>query len=129
MAHIMIVDDERDVVTLVKFLLERDGHTVTAAYDGAEALAKLGVEPANPAAPVPDLIVLDVMMPIIDGFTVSARLAGQERTQAIPLIILTAKGEMRELFQAAANVACYLEKPFDPKALRERITEILTRKK
>ena len=124
----MIVDDERDVVTLVKFLLERDGHLITPAYDGAEALAKLGVEPANSAAPVPDLIVLDVMMPIIDGFTVSARLAGQERTQAIPLIILTAKGEMRDLF-VAPNVAGYLEKPFDPKNLRERITAVLAQKK
>ena len=125
----MVVDDERDVVTLVRFLLERDGHLVTTAYDGGEALAKLGVEPADPAASLPDLIVLDVMMPIFDGFTVSARLADNERTKAIPLIILTAKGEMRDLFQAAANVACYLAKPFDPKNLRARITEILARQK
>ena len=125
----MIVDDERDVVTLVKFLLEHDGHLVTTACDGADALAKLGIEPANPASPVPDLIVLDVMMPILDGFTVSARLAADARTQAVPLIILTAKGEMRDLFQATANVACYLEKPFDPKNLRERIMATLAKKK
>jgi two-component system phosphate regulon response regulator PhoB len=124
----MIVDDERDVVTLVKFLLERDGHLVTAAFDGAEALAKLGVEPANPAAPVPDLIVLDVMMPIMDGFTVSARLGGNERTKNVPLVILTAKGEMRDLF-VAPNVAGYLEKPFDPKNLRERVAAVLAQKK
>jgi DNA-binding response OmpR family regulator len=124
----MIVDDERDVVTLVKFLLERDGHLITPAFDGAEALAKLGVEPANPAAPMPDLIVLDVMMPIMDGFTLSARLAGDARTKGIPLIILTAKGEMRDLF-VAPNVAGYLEKPFDPKNLRERITAVLAQKK
>jgi two-component system phosphate regulon response regulator PhoB len=125
----MIVDDERDVVTLVKFLLERDGHLVSSAFDGAEALAKLGVEPANPAAPVPDLIVLDVMMPILDGFTVSGRLAGNERTKNIPLIILTAKGEMRDLFQGNASVARYLEKPFDPKNLRESIIATLAKKK
>jgi two-component system phosphate regulon response regulator PhoB len=124
----MIVDDERDVVTLVKFLLERDGHLVTAACDGADALAKLGVEPANTASPVPDLIVLDVMMPILDGFTVSVRLAGNERTKAVPLIILTAKGEMRDLLQANANVACCVEKPFDPQKLRERITATLADK-
>jgi len=129
MAHIMIVDDEHDVVTLVKFLLERDGHLVTAAYDGAEALAKLGVEPANPAAPVPDLVVLDVMMPVMDGFTVSSRLGSDERTKNIPLIILTAKGEMRDLFQVAPNVTGYLEKPFDPKSLRERIAAVLAKKK
>ena len=125
----MIVDDDRDIVTLVKFLLERDGHIVTPSFDGADALAKLGVEPANPASPVPDLIVLDVLMPILDGFKVSARLAGDERTKAVPLIILTAKDEMSDRFQAAANVACCMEKPFNPKDLRERITAILAKKK
>jgi CheY-like chemotaxis protein len=125
----MIVDDERDVVTLVKFLLERDGHMITTACDGADALAKLGVEPADPAAPVPDVIVLDVMMPILDGFTVCSRLAGNERTKGIPLIILTAKGEMRDLFQVSPNVTSYLEKPFDPKTLRERIAAVLAQKK
>ena len=125
----MIFDDERDVVTLVKFLLERDGYMVTAACDGADALAKLGVEPANPAVPVPDVIVLDVMMPVMDGFTLNTRLAGDGRTRGIPLIILTAKAEMRDLFQSAANVAGYLEKPFDPKILRERIAAVLARKK
>jgi len=125
----MIVDDERDVVTLVKFLLERDGNQVTSAYDGADALAKLGVEPANAAAPVPDLIVLDVMMPVMDGYTVASRLGQNERTRAVPLLVLTAKGEMRELFQSAGNVAAYLEKPFDPRTLRERIAAILAKKK
>ena len=125
----MVVDDERDVVSLVKFLLERDGHRITEAFDGAEALAKLGVEPVGPASPVPDLIVIDLMMPILDGFKVSARLAGDERTKAVPLIILTAKDEMSDRFQAAANVACCMEKPFNPKDLRERITAILAKKK
>ena len=124
----MIVDDERDVVTLVKFLLERDGHMVTTACDGADALAKLGVEPADPSAPLPALVVLDVMMPIMDGFTVSARLRGSERTKGIPLIILTAKGEMRDLFQVSENVTSYLEKPFDPKTLRERVAAVLAKK-
>lgn len=125
----MIVDDERDVVTLLKFLLERDGHLVTTAYDGADALAKLGVEPADPASPVPDLVVVDLMMPVLDGLTLSARLAGAERTKAVPLIILTAKGEMCDVFQGTANVACCMEKPFDPKSLRERINAALAKKK
>ncbi|MDD5628030.1 MAG: response regulator [Elusimicrobia bacterium] len=129
MARIMIVDDERDVVTLVKFLLERDGHVVAAAYDGADALAQLGVEPAAPAAPVPDLMVVDLMMPVLDGLSLSARLAGCARTKGVPLIILTAKGEMSNVFQGTANVAGFVEKPFDPKSLRERINAVLAQKK
>src|SRR5579885_475847 len=99
MARIMIVDDERDVVTLLTYLLEKDGHTVSAAYDGAQALAALGVEPPaqdGQTPPVPDLIVMDVMMPVLDGYSVSAKLASCPRTRSVPLIVLTAKGEMRE---------------------------------
>ena len=129
MAHIMIVDDERDVVTLLKFLLEKDGHKITVAYNGAEALEKLGVEPTEIAAELPDAIVLDVMMPIMDGFTLSAKLSENQKTLSIPLIILTAKGEMRDLFNLSANVAIYVEKPFDPKNLRELIAGVLAKKK
>lgn len=129
MAHILVVDDERDVVTLIKFLLEKDGHTVTEAYNGLEALQKVGLSPLEGAAPItPDLIVLDVMMPIIDGYTVASKLAENNRTRAIPLIVLTAKGEMRDLFELSPNVAAYIEKPFDPKTLRELITGMLTPK-
>jgi CheY-like chemotaxis protein len=103
MARIMVVDDERDVVTLIKFLLEKDGHQITEAYNGADGLAKLGVEPKAEGVTLPELIIMDV----------------------IPLIILTAKGQMRELFEMAPNVAAYLEKPFDPKNLRELVTGML----
>ena len=128
MAHIMIVDDERDVVTLLKFLLEMDGHRITAAHNGVEALEKLGVEPHQPDADIPDLIVLDVMMPVMDGFTLSSRLSQHERTRLVPLVILTAKGEMRSLFSLSTNVATYVDKPFDPKKLRELIAGILAKK-
>ncbi len=124
MARIMIVDDERDVVTLLRYLLERDGHEITAAYNGEEALAALGVEPPSEAQ-VPDLIIMDVMMPVLDGYSVSEKLAASPRTRGVPLIVLTAKGEMRDLFQRARNVAAYLDKPFDPKKLRELIASML----
>jgi CheY-like chemotaxis protein len=129
MGRIMIVDDERDVVTLLKFLLEKDGHEIYVAYDGAEALEQLGVEPSKSVAALPDVIILDVMMPIMDGYTVSAKLAAHETLRAVPLVILTAKGEMRDLFQPASNVATYVEKPFDPKTLRELIANLLDKKK
>lgn len=121
MARIMVVDDERDVVTLVRFMLEKDGHQVTEAYNGEEALDKLSKgEP-------PQLIILDVMMPVMDGYTLSSRLADDDRTRGIPLLVLTAKGDMRDLFELAPNVAAYIEKPFDPKTLRELVYGMLKR--
>lgn len=125
MARILLVDDERDVVTLVKFMLEKDGHSVVPAYDGAEALAKLGLEPRDDTALVPDLAILDLMMPVMDGWTVCSRLREDPRTRAVPVIVLTAKGESRDLFHAAPNVAAHLEKPFDPKALRDLVASML----
>lgn len=121
MARILVVDDERDVVTLIKFLLEKDGHHINEAYNGAEALEKLGVEPPSAEVELPDLVILDVMMPVLDGYTAAARLAENPRTRAIPLLVLTAKGEMKDVFQLSPNVASYIEKPFDPKDLRDLI--------
>lgn len=125
MARILLVDDERDVVTLVKFMLEKDGHAVVPAYDGAEALAKLGLEPLDETAVAPDLAILDLMMPVMDGWTVCQRLRENPRTRAVPVIVLTAKGESRDLFHSAPNVAAHLEKPFDPKALRDLVAGML----
>ncbi len=120
MARVLVVDDEKDVVELVKFLLERDGHQVLEAYNGKEALERANAEH-------PDLIILDIMMPEMDGYTVNAHLTENEATRRIPVIILTAKGQMRDVFEMASNVAFYMEKPFDPKHLREKIREVLTK--
>lgn len=125
MARILVIDDERDVVTLIKFLLEKDGHQITEAYNGAEALAKLGVEPKAEVGTYPELIIMDVMMPVLDGYATATRLREEPTTRAIPLIILTAKGQMKELFEMAPNVAAYIEKPFDPKNLRDLVTGML----
>jgi len=125
MARILVVDDERDVVTLITFLLEKDGHKVSVAYNGAEALEHLGVDPPKPGVTLPDLIVVDVMMPVMDGYTTTTRLREHPATRPIPLVILTAKGQTRELFEMAPNVAAYIEKPFDPKNLRELIAGML----
>lgn len=124
MARILVVDDERDVVTLVGFLLKKDGYEVVAAYNGGEALEKLGLEPAS-AAPNPDLVILDVMMPVFDGYTVARRAGEAEKTRGVPIVMLTAKGMTRELFGEQANVAAVLEKPFDPQKLRELVKSIL----
>lgn len=118
MARILVADDEKDVVELIQFILEKEGHEVLRASNGREAL-----EQANQQAP--DLLILDIMMPEMDGYSVTAKLAEWETTKQIPVIILTAKGQMRDLFAMAPNVTRYMEKPFDPKDLREKVREVL----
>ena len=125
MARILVVDDERDVATMLKFMLEKDGHVVEAAHDGLQALAAMGVEPADAGKPLPDLVILDVMMPELDGYAVCARIFSEPRTKTVPVVMLTAKGGMRELHAVTPNVAAHVDKPFDPRALRELVAGML----
>ena len=125
-AAIMVVDDEPDIVTLLRFALEKDGHSVLEAGNGQIALERLGLEPVDPKAALPDLIILDIMMPVMDGYQLNMRLQTEPRAKDIPILVLTAKGQkMRDLFEMAPNVAAYVQKPFDPKMLRELIAGIL----
>jgi len=129
-ATILVVDDEPEIVTLLRFVLERDGHTIMEAGNGQIALERLGVEPAAADASLPNLIILDIMMPVMDGYALNNRLQRETRTKSIPVLVLTAKGQkMRDLFELAPNVTAYVQKPFDPKMLRELITGILSGKK
>jgi CheY-like chemotaxis protein len=94
-----------------------------------EALDRLGLQPENPDRVLPDLIVLDIMMPVMDGYQLNMRLQTEPRAKDIPILVLTAKGQkMRDLFEMAPNVAAYVQKPFDPKTLRELIIGILSSK-
>jgi CheY-like chemotaxis protein len=128
--NILVVDDEPEIVTLLRFLLEKEGHAVAAATNGQDALQALGLEPPDPAVALPDLMILDIMMPIMDGFTLNSRLQDFPAAKGLPVIVLTAKGQkMRDLFQSSPNVAAYVQKPFDPKMLRDLIAGILIRKK
>ena len=122
----MVDDDEPDIVTLLRFTLEQDGHAVAEAGNGLIALERLGLEPVDPKLILPDLIVLDIMMPVMDGYQLNMRLQTEPRAKDIPILVLTAKGQkMRDLFEMAPNVAAYVQKPFDPKLLRELIAGIL----
>jgi DNA-binding response OmpR family regulator len=102
---ILLVDDERELVETVKPFLEDREYEVSVAYNGKEALEK--------ARACPDLILLDIIMPGIDGFEVLRRLRADPVTCDVPVIMLTAKGETRAIFEARSLKATdYLIKPF-----------------
>ncbi|MFW5868220.1 MAG: response regulator transcription factor [Armatimonadota bacterium] len=108
---ILVVDDERHIVRLVEVNLSRAGYDVETAYDGVEALEK--VKDTDP-----DMIVLDVMMPRMDGFEVLKRLQADSDTQDIPVIMLTAKAQDADIFRGwSSGVSSYLTKPFNPREL------------
>ena len=124
MAKVLIVDDEEHIVALMRFILEKSGHTVSSVGNGQEALRVLGVDPLDEAAALPDIVVLDVMMPIMDGYTAAVAIRNCPRTASLPILVVTAKGDMRHLFEAMPSVAGFFEKPFDPKDLRAAIAKI-----
>ena len=108
---ILVVDDERHIVRLVQVNLERAGYEVAVAYDGIEALEKV-------AADKPDMVVLDVMMPRMDGFDVLKKLQANADTKDIPIIMLTAKAQDADIFKGwSSGVSSYLTKPFNPREL------------
>jgi two-component system, OmpR family, alkaline phosphatase synthesis response regulator PhoP len=108
---ILAVDDEKYIVRLVEVNLQRAGYQVVTAYDGREALAKVESEK-------PDLVVLDVMMPFMDGFEVLRTLKADPKTKDIPVIMLTAKAQDADVFRGwQSGVDCYLTKPFNPMEL------------
>jgi DNA-binding response OmpR family regulator len=114
-ARILVVDDEPDLVELIKHHLVREHYEVVTAHDGDRALAEARVR-------VPDLIVLDLMLPGIDGLEVCRRLRADARTKSISIVMLTAKGEESDavigLMQGADD---YVRKPFGIKELLARI--------
>jgi CheY-like chemotaxis protein len=121
MARILVIDDDKDIIDIIRYTVSQGGHEVIEALNGKEGLERATVER-------PDLIILDIMMPEMDGLTLNGLLAAGAATKNIPVIILTAKGGMREMFASSRNVQCYMDKPFEPSTLREEIQTILTKK-
>jgi DNA-binding response OmpR family regulator len=119
MGHILMVDDEPAIVTVVRERLEREGFAVRAVASGEEALAHMDADPA-------DLVVLDVMLPGIDGFEVLRRLRGAGHT--VPVIVLTARDEdVDKIVGLELGADDYLVKPFNPRELSARIRAVLRR--
>lgn len=115
---ILAVDDEKHIVRLVEVNLARAGYEVVTANDGKEALEKVHSEN-------PDLVVLDVMMPYMDGFEVLQNLRRNPATRDIPVIMLTAKAQDADVFKGwQSGVDCYLTKPFNPMELLSFVKRI-----
>ena len=127
MPKVMIVDDEKDLVYLLKVILEKDGFEVLEAFNGKEAHEMLLA--IDNKDNFPDVILLDVMMPEMDGYTLQAKLQENDKFNEIPIIILTAKGQMRDLFELSSNVFAFAEKPFEPKNLVEMAKDAINSKK
>lgn len=118
---VLVVDDERDLVDLISYNLKRNGFEVRCAYNGNEALEQVQSNP-------PDLIILDLMLPGIDGTEVARRLKGDTRTAHIPIVMLTAKSEETDVVVGLTLGADdYVTKPFSMKILLARLQTVLRR--
>jgi len=119
MSRILIVDDEPDILLMLRLNLEADGHEVLMAADGEKALERIDAEE-------PELVVLDVMMPVLDGWGVLEQL--QRRDDAPPVVVVSAKTGGDDVAQAIRLGACdYITKPFDPERLSVALFETLSR--
>lgn len=123
MTKIMIVDDEPDLLDVVRLILESDGYQVVTAGSGAEALEKIERE-------MPDLVLLDIIMPKMDGWEVFSRIKGNPKTHDIPVIMLTAKDQRIDKLIGlhVVKVDDYITKPFGRAELLERIKKVLQEK-
>jgi len=117
-----VVDDEEAILELLSYNLAKEGYTVTCAASGEEALKEAGTK-------LPDLIVLDLLLPGVDGIEVCRRLKADTPTSGIPIVMLTAKGEETDIV-AGLEVGAddYVTKPFSPRVLVARIRAVLRRR-
>ena len=118
---ILIVEDEKDIVEMIEYNLKKEGYTISSVLNGEQAISLAKKER-------PDLIILDLMLPDIDGFEICRRLKNNEITVQIPIIMLTAKSrEADKVAGLELGADDYLTKPFSPRELIARIRTILRR--
>jgi len=121
-AQILVVDDEADLLELLRYSLTKEGYAVQGVGSGEDALKATRKQP-------PDLIVLDWMLPAVDGLEVCRRIKEDPKTREIPIIMLTAKGEESDMIAGLERGADdYLAKPFSPRVLAARVKALLRRK-
>lgn len=122
-ARILVVDDQAQNVELIQELLGTSGYKVSTAYDGEDALRKVHAE-------LPDLVLLDIMMPKMDGYQVCEALRAADETKDIPIIFVTAKTEVKDWTHAIFNMGAnsYVTKPINSKKLLEKVQSVLKMK-
>ncbi len=119
--RILIIEDERDLTELLAYNLHREGYETVIAHDGQEGLRKAQML-------LPDLIILDLMLPVLAGQDVLRELRAGERTRAIPVVILTARAEETDqVVGFSLGADDYVTKPFSPKVLIQRIKALRRR--
>jgi CheY-like chemotaxis protein len=116
---VLIADDDEDILALVRATIERSGHEVMAVADGAAALSAV-------AERRPDLAVLDIAMPELDGLEVLRRLRADDETKDLPVILLTAQAQAADVERGfATGASAYVRKPFSPRDLATRVDDFL----
>jgi two-component system, OmpR family, response regulator MtrA len=116
---ILIADDDEDILALVRAVLERSGHEVVSVADGVEALASVRRRR-------PDLAVLDISMPNLDGLEVLRRLRADAETRELPVVLLSAQAQEADVDRGfKTGASAYVKKPFSPRELAARVAELL----
>jgi DNA-binding response OmpR family regulator len=116
---ILVVDDEPDVLLIVKTGMQAEGYDVVTASNGVDALAMVKEEK-------PDVVILDVMMPLMDGFEVLAKLKEDDATAAVPVIMLTGLSERSKIQKAlVSGIHFYVVKPFEFEELIQKVRTVL----
>jgi len=121
--RILVVDDEEDILRLVEYNLSKEGYKISTVMSGEEALVRARTD-------VPDLVIIDLMLPGVDGLDVCRILRVDPITQKLPIIMLTAKGEEADIVAGLELGADdYITKPFSPRVLIARVKAVLRREK
>lgn len=126
---ILVVEDESDILELIRYNLEKERYSVVTARSGEEAIELLTDSLAHPTQPQVRLVILDIFLPGIDGFEVCRRVRADPRTASLPVLMLTAKTEEVDVVTGLELGADdYVTKPFSPRVLLARIRTILRRR-
>lgn len=121
MRHVLIIDDEKDIVESVEYNLAKEGYKISKAYDGINGLEAVHKK-------LPDLVILDLMLPGMSGIEICKAMKADQKTASIPVIMLTAKGEETDkIVGLEVGADDYMTKPFSIRELTARIKTILKR--
>jgi DNA-binding response OmpR family regulator len=118
MTRILVVDDDVNIQAVLRYRLEAAGHSVVTAADGAEALEVISTNP-------PDAVVLDLMMPLVDGIEVLEQMAKDASMKKIPVLVLTARVDKIDAVRSYGTAV--VQKPFSPRDVTERIEDMIVR--